>query len=287
MDFKNGVSFIVTVFNKEKFILSTLKSIILNKIKNSELIIINDGSTDNSLKIIKKFLDTDIGIKHKLINQKNVGPSKSVNNALKHAKFSHIKLVDGDDILAPNIIHYMVKEMENLNLDLLYGHWAWDKDHFNYKFKNDLPSAYFFRDSFNRILLGGWGGSSNLMIKTDTFIKINGCDEKVFIQDFSIPLRVSGYHFKSKNLVPFRIGLSKKIICVGPEFIEKRLINNNAQTLHDLSLVVLNFIEEHPLVPKTLKKKVFKKIKGRCWRWKRKKRDQPLFSFEFLSFIMS
>ena len=134
---KKGISFIVTVFNKEKFIQHTLKSIYENLEKNSELIIVNDGSTDNSLSIINKFLKTNPNVNSKIINQENTGPSRAINKALKYVKYSHIKMVDGDDILAPNITAFMFSEMNRLNLDLLYGHWVWDENHFNYKFNKE------------------------------------------------------------------------------------------------------------------------------------------------------
>ena len=64
-------------------------------------------------------------ISHKLINQTNTGPSIAINNALKKVKFSFVKLVDGDDILAPDAIDFMFKTMVNSKLDLLYGDWKW------------------------------------------------------------------------------------------------------------------------------------------------------------------
>ena len=88
MQFKNGVSIIVTVFNKEKFIAKTLQSIFIQMNQSSQLIIVNDGSTDSSLKQIKKSIKNrnfDI----KLIDQKNSGPSIATNNALNFVKYSH------------------------------------------------------------------------------------------------------------------------------------------------------------------------------------------------------
>ena len=87
------------------------------------------------------------------------------------------------------------------------------------------------------------------MVKTNTLKKTNGCDTRVFIQDYSLPLRIAGYHLQSKSTNPYRIGLTKKIICVGPKIQESRIITNEAQTLHDLSMVALNFLEDHKFEP--------------------------------------
>ena len=91
MKFNDGVSIIVTVFNKEKYIENTLSSIVKQMNRSSELIIVNDGSTDKSLQKINSFLKKK-KISHKLINQTNTGPSIAINNALKKVKFSFIKL---------------------------------------------------------------------------------------------------------------------------------------------------------------------------------------------------
>ena len=99
MNFKNGVSFIVTVYNKEGFIEKTLESIFTQMNTSTQLIVVNDGSTDSSLKKIKEIVrrkKLDI----KLITQKNSGPSIAINHALKFVKYSFIKLVDGDDFTA-------------------------------------------------------------------------------------------------------------------------------------------------------------------------------------------
>ena len=74
MKFNDGVSIIVTVFNKEKYIENTLSSVVKQMSHPSELIIVNDGSTDKSLQKINSFLKKK-KISHKLINQTNTGPS--------------------------------------------------------------------------------------------------------------------------------------------------------------------------------------------------------------------
>lgn len=284
MKIKKGISVIVTVFNKEKFIEKTLLCILKQMEKNYQLIIVNDGSTDNSSKLIKKLIANkkfDI----KFIEKKNSGPSISINLALKYVKYSHIKLVDGDDIIAPDALNYMFSEMERLDLDLLYGHWEWVKKTFNYNFRKDDSSAYVFENAFNKFILSGWGGSSNLMVKTSSLTTVGGCDENVFVQDYSLPLKIAGYHLKEENNKKFKVGLSKKLICVGPLELEERVMNNNGQTLYDLSLATINFIETHPLINQEIVKKCKRKILSRCWYWQKKELGISIFSKNFLIYL--
>ena len=139
-----------------------------------QIIIVNDGSVDKSKERIEKFIKSNPNLDIQFLTQENQGPSIATNNAIKFVKFNYIKMLDGDDILSPNSVELMKKEMETLNLDLLYGDWKWDADYKNYKFKKCDHKARFFKNAFEKILLRGWGGSSNLMVKTNTLKKTNG-----------------------------------------------------------------------------------------------------------------
>ena len=286
MKFRDGISIIVTVYNKEQFISKTLEAITQQMEKNSQLIVINDGSTDKSELAIKEFIRSQIkDIKY--VKQKNTGPSKAVNSAFKFVKYSFIKFVDGDDIIRPDALSYMKSEMERLDLDLLYGHWDWKKNINKFKFKADKRQAYILDNAFKKFLLGGWGGSSNMMIKTSSFKTVGCCDENVFVQDFSIPIRIAGFHTKNEKNKAFKVGQTKKLICVGPSFIENRIISNDAQLLYDLSLATINFLEEHPLINEKLVEKCKNKILSRCWSWERKNKKTSIISKSFLRYILN
>lgn len=94
------ISIIMPVYNKEKYIEKSIKSIVNQSFKDWELIIINDGSTDNSLKICSKFTDSRI----KIITIKNDGVSNARNCGLSFAVGHYITFVDGDDYLDPNYL---------------------------------------------------------------------------------------------------------------------------------------------------------------------------------------
>ncbi len=88
------ISIIIPLYNKEKWIFKTIQSVLTQSYKNIEIIIINDGSTDNSLKIVKKINDNRI----KIINQKNKGVSNARNVGLEKAKGDYIAFIDADDL---------------------------------------------------------------------------------------------------------------------------------------------------------------------------------------------
>lgn len=86
-------SVIISVYNKEMYISQTLNSVIKQSFIDFEIIIINDGSRDNSLNTIKQFKDSRI----KIIDQDNHGASHARNQGLEIAKGDYIALLDGDD----------------------------------------------------------------------------------------------------------------------------------------------------------------------------------------------
>ena len=93
-----NVSIIMTVLNGEKFISKSIESILSQTLKDWELIIVNDYSTDSTLEIIENYNSQKI----KLINnKKNMGTAISRNIAISQADGNYITIVDSDDIVSP------------------------------------------------------------------------------------------------------------------------------------------------------------------------------------------
>ncbi len=90
-------SIIVPVYNLEKYVKRCLDSIFKQSLKDYEVIVVNDGSSDKSLDIIKKY---DVV----LIDQKNKGLSESRNVAIKKAKGEYLLFVDGDDYIEKDLL---------------------------------------------------------------------------------------------------------------------------------------------------------------------------------------
>jgi len=104
-------SVIIPLFNKEKYIFDTLKSVINQIFVDFEIIIINDGSSDNSLDIVKSFNDERI----KILNQKNLGLCRSRNNGIKASKGKFIALLDADDLWTEDFLQTIYNLINNYN----------------------------------------------------------------------------------------------------------------------------------------------------------------------------
>ena len=110
------ISIIVPCFNNEKYVEKCLESIANQTIKNFEVIIINDGSKDNSQKVIETFISTHLNFK--LINQVNMGVSSARNNGLKEANGNYVCFVDADDYIEPNYLYELYNALEANDSDL-------------------------------------------------------------------------------------------------------------------------------------------------------------------------
>ena len=103
------ISIIVPVYNVEKYLFKCVESLINQSFKDIEIILVDDGSTDNSLNICNEYAAKDKRIK--VISQKNAGPSVARNNALQLATGKYIGFVDSDDYIATDTYEKALKYM--------------------------------------------------------------------------------------------------------------------------------------------------------------------------------
>lgn len=111
------VSVIIPVYNVEEYLKECLESVVNQTYKNIEIITINDGSTDNSLNILKSYASKYKNIK--IISQKNSGQSVARNVGINKANGKYIFFLDSDDYIMLNTLEELIKIMEKYNLDII------------------------------------------------------------------------------------------------------------------------------------------------------------------------
>ena len=145
-------SVVIPLFNKEKYIFETLNSVLNQNFQDFEVIIVNDGSTDNSLAVIEKFSDKRL----RIINQKNKGVSIARNRGITEAKANFITLLDADDLWYLNHLKEFRKQIELFpqaglycnNYEILYNENVKRPAHLNFSFGKDcLLIPDFFKAS--------------------------------------------------------------------------------------------------------------------------------------------
>ena len=116
MNSKKLVSIIIPVYNTAKFLPRCLNSVQNQTYKNLEIILINDGSTDNSLTIAEDYAKKDPRIK--IITQKNQGLSAARNTGLKNATGDFITFVDSDDEIKSEMIEELLDAIETTSANI-------------------------------------------------------------------------------------------------------------------------------------------------------------------------
>lgn len=122
------VSIIIPVYQVDEFIVECLNSICNQTYKNLEIIIINDGSTDNSGLICDFYRDKDDRIK--VIHQENHGVSYTRNKGIGIANGEFIIFIDPDDILKDIHVEFLVKILLNSKVELVFSSYTSDYDIF-------------------------------------------------------------------------------------------------------------------------------------------------------------
>lgn len=107
------VSVIINVYNREKYIAKCLESVINQTYKNLEILIVNDGSTDGTLKICESYKDDRI----RIITTENLGLSLSRNIGIENSNGEYLYFVDSDDFIENDVIEYLYKLCKKYNAD--------------------------------------------------------------------------------------------------------------------------------------------------------------------------
>lgn len=152
------VSIIVPVYNASDFLTFCIENLLKQTYPDLEIILVDDGSTDNSPNLCDSYLsDTRI----KVLHQTNQGASSARNNGLKHATGQYVLFIDSDDFCTENMIETLVKNIENTN--------------------SDLSACYFMTTTQQKVL------------ESEEFNHVYTCDKKKFYSVMATDSHIQGY----------------------------------------------------------------------------------------------
>ncbi|MDN3688856.1 glycosyltransferase family 2 protein [Cyclobacterium jeungdonense] len=145
---KPFVSFLMPVFNGEKFLEEAIESVLAQTYKDFEFIIIDDGSTDRSVEIIRSFFDSRIKFYQ---NSSNLGISKTLNRGIDLAEGDWIARMDADDISLPHRLEKQIDFIEKNPDGALYSCWVQKIDMNGEKLENHRlnPEYYYYNLNFS------------------------------------------------------------------------------------------------------------------------------------------
>jgi glycosyltransferase involved in cell wall biosynthesis len=118
------ISIVISAYNVEKYIKKTLSSLNDQTEKQFELIIVNDGSTDETYQVIQAILHSGFESEYKIITKDNGGVSSARNRGLLESTGDYVLFLDGDDYIAKNLVESVYASLKNQSTDVIC--WGYD-----------------------------------------------------------------------------------------------------------------------------------------------------------------
>lgn len=216
------ISVIVPIYNADKKLNKCIDSILNQTYKDIEIILVNDGSTDNSLNICKKYKSLDDRIK--IIDKENEGSIQARKAGLESSEGDYIMFVDADDWVDNNIISIMYNELKRYNCDIVVSnmykvfsdrklikksnnshYFIEEKLYVKDEIKNELVVAYFHGHPFPASLFCKLYKRSLLIDSGKYLEKINFLGEDLFL-NMEVFLKAERVKIINKPLYYYRAG---------------------------------------------------------------------------------
>lgn len=161
-------SVVIPLYNKELSIKNTIQSVLKQTFQDFEIVVVIDGTTDKSAKIVEQIEDDRI----RLIYQENQGVSAARNKGIKAANYEWIAFLDGDDLWKKNHLNEIVKMMEVFPDENVYV-TSFEYTNKRYLFKHQQPSEIFkidnyFKESLKEYLIH----TNNIVVNKQCFSKV-------------------------------------------------------------------------------------------------------------------
>ena len=184
-------SIVIPLYNKEKSIGNTLKSVLNQTFTDFEVIVVNDGSTDNSANVVTEFAKQDRRIR--LVNKPNGGVCSARNRGIQEAKHEYIALLDGDDIWDNTFLDTQTKLITDFPLANLWGvNYAFVKGGKTQVCQQGMGNGFcgyvenYFGTSHNDLFC-----SSSVVIRKTIFEKTGLFDERIrYSEDLDMWYRI-------------------------------------------------------------------------------------------------
>lgn len=183
------ISIIIPTYNSAHMVCDTINSVLSSKEEDYEIIVVNDGSTDNTETVIASYL-SDKRIKY--IEQENKGLSGARNTGVLNAKGEYLVFLDADDIILPDKLTIQKNYLEeNPDYDIAYSNSEWFiEDDFENTRKVNFP--VYTEHIINHLIFGNFIHVNSVMVRKDAIIKAGLFDEKLReLEDWDLWLRMA------------------------------------------------------------------------------------------------
>lgn len=290
---KTNISIIVPVYNVEEFLSKCIDSILAQSYSHFELLLIDDGSKDNSGKICDEYAQKDKRIK--VIHQKNAGVSAARNRGISEAKGDYICFIDADDWVNKEYLETFSSLIKDSSIDFIVSGYTYDfissGQSIQYSiFENKANTSEEFRILLpelhnNNLLVSIWSKLFKKSIIDRFFLsfdtKMNYCEDAVFCWNYLLSINSiyvvenAGYHYRkddsdtlTKKKYPFEIwyDIAEKVLKANQAVIDKFKLSTNDQIMQKIyDYYLAMFLTANYSM---YEKKYFRERKFRLGKWK-------------------
>lgn len=227
------ISIIVPIYNVDRYLEKCIESLKNQTYKNLEIILINDGSTDNSEQICRKEEKQDNRIV--FINKKNGGAASAKNEGLKIAKGDYITFVDSDDFIEADMIEYMVNTIKKYNSDIVqcsFTNLYKDTEKFTY---DKIVEQKISSKDFLELFLTKWDSSLfwNKLFKREVienvFFKEGRCIDDEF---FTYKCVINSENIVTSNKIVYNYRMRKSGV-MKSESSQKQILKDRVDYLYE------------------------------------------------------
>ena len=175
------VSVIMPIYNAYDYLVPAMDSVIDQTLRDIEIICVDDGSTDHSLDILKKYREMDKRIR--IVTETNAGPAVARNNGLRRARGEYLAFLDADDFFEPNMLEDLYTEAKNKDLDIAiarYDIYNSKKARFRQNVENEHANIY------NEGVVTSKSENPNVILQSASGPAWNKLFKRSFIEDKGI-----------------------------------------------------------------------------------------------------
>ena len=186
---KNFISIVIPTYNRASFLKEAIDSVLSQTYRNFELIVVDDGSTDDTPKLLSSY-----GEKIKVIKKANKGPSAARNRGIKAAKGGWIAFLDSDDVWKPGKLEKQVqfiKDNPEIKICQTEEIWIRNGKRVNPRKKHEMHSGWIYEQCLPLCIVS----PSSVMIHRDVFEKVGLFDETMLAcEDYDLWLRIAPHY---------------------------------------------------------------------------------------------
>jgi glycosyltransferase involved in cell wall biosynthesis len=251
------VSVIIPAYNAEKYIARTLESVVSQTYKNTEVLVINDGSTDRTVGIVESFVRNDSRIR--ILHQPNLGATAARNCGLRSSKGEYIAFIDADDVWHNEKIRAQVEcfQRSGPSVGLVYS-WSVIID------EGDNPLSGIAHEYRGNVLAeliysNFVGNGSSPLIRRSCFEEVG--DFKVHLragQDWDMYARIAE-RYEFQVIPKYHIGYRRTMNSISANYKNQERF---------MAMVVDSFEKQHPNIPKSLfrlsRSRTYSYLASRC-----------------------